>query len=60
MHQSKSGIQIGRYPHQVRLVCIYLNDNDGYTEFETGEKVMSQTNTAVIFDTNLRHRCSCY
>ena len=34
----------------------YVNTNDGYTEFETGEKVMSQTNTAVIFDTNLRHR----
>ena len=39
-----------------KTCVLYLNDNDGYTEFETGEKVMSQTNTAVIFDTNLRHR----
>ena len=39
-----------------KTCILYLNDNDGYTEFETGEKVMSQTNTAVIFDTNLRHR----
>ena len=38
------------------MTFLYLNDNDGYTEFETGEKVMSQTNTAVIFDTNLKHR----
>ena len=41
---------------QSKTFVLYLNDNDGYTEFETGEKVMSQTNTAVIFDTNLRHR----
>ena len=39
-----------------KTCVLYLNDNDGYTEFETGEKVMSQTNTAVIFNTNLRHR----
>ena len=39
-----------------KTCVLYLNDNDGYTEFETGEKVMSQTNTAVIFDTNLKHR----
>ena len=41
---------------QSKTCVLYLNDNDGYTEFETGEKVMSQTNTAVIFDTNLKHR----
>ena len=37
--------------------CVfYMNTNDGYTEFETGEKVRSESNTAVIFDTNLKHR----
>ena len=41
---------------QSKTCVLYLNDNDGYTEFETGEKVVSQANTAVIFDTNLKHR----
>ena len=39
-----------------KTCVLYLYDNDGYTEFETGEKVVSQANTAVIFDTNLKHR----
>jgi hypothetical protein len=39
-----------------KTFVLYLNDNNGYTEFETGEKVMSKKNTAVIFDTNLKHR----
>ena len=33
-----------------------MNSNNGYTEFETGEKVKSESNTAVIFDTNIKHR----
>ena len=39
-----------------KTCVLYLNDNDGYTEFETGEKVVSESNTAVIFDTNIKHR----
>ena len=34
---------------------LYLNDNDGYTEFRE-DVVNSVSNTAVIFDTNLEHR----
>ena len=39
-----------------KTCVLYLNDNNGYTEFETGEKVMSVANTGVIFDSNLKHR----
>ena len=34
----------------------YVNDNDGYTEFETGEKIESVKNRMVIFDSNIKHR----
>ena len=34
---------------------LYLNDNDGYTEFEY-DAVQSVSNTAAIFDTNMKHR----
>jgi hypothetical protein len=33
----------------------YLNDSDGYTKFETGEKVNSVANRLVLFPSNLRH-----
>ena len=38
-----------------KTCIIYLNDNDGYTEFEDS-KVESVANTAVVFDTNVKHR----
>ena len=34
----------------------YVNTNNGYTEFETGDKVHSLKNRIVIFDSNLKHR----
>ena len=33
----------------------YLNTNDGYTAFETGEKVESVANRLVVFDSNIKH-----
>jgi hypothetical protein len=33
----------------------YVNNNNGYTEFESGEKVYSEENKLVIFDTFLKH-----
>ena len=39
-----------------KTCVLYLNDNDGYTEFTDGTKVESVANTAVIFDTNTKHR----
>ena len=38
-----------------KTCVLYLNDNDGYTEFRE-DIVNSVSNTAVIFDTNLKHR----
>ena len=37
-------------------ICVfYVNTNNGYTEFENGEKVKSIENRAVIFDNNIKH-----
>lgn len=33
----------------------YINSNDGYTKFESGEIVNSEENKLVTFDSNLRH-----
>ena len=38
-----------------KTCVLYLNDNDGYTEFRE-DVVNSVSNTAVIFDTNVEHR----
>ena len=40
-------------PHKTAV--FYLNDNNGYTEFENGERVYSKANRAVIFDGQTRH-----
>ena len=34
----------------------YLNSNNGYTEFESGESIDTVENRMVIFDSNLKHR----
>ena len=39
-----------------KTCVIYLNDNNGYTEFRDGKKILSVKNTAVVFDSNLEHR----
>ena len=33
----------------------YLNNNNGYTKFETGEKVISEKNKLIVFDGNKSH-----
>ena len=38
-----------------KTCVLYLNDNDGYTEFKD-TKVESKANTAVVFDTDTEHR----
>ena len=39
-----------------KTAIYYLNTNDGYTEFETGEIVESVANRVVIFEGNQNHR----
>ena len=34
----------------------YVNNNNGYTEFEDGTKINSVANRALIFDNNILHR----
>lgn len=39
------------------MVALYnINDNNGYTEFETGEKVVSKANELIIFDGSIKHK----
>jgi len=33
----------------------YVNTNNGYTLFETGEKIISEANTYVEFNSNIKH-----
>ena len=35
---------------------LYINTNNGYTEFENGEKVKSVANRLVMFPSNFKHR----
>ena len=37
------------------ICVIYFNDNNGYTYFEDGQKVLSKENRAVIFSGDLLH-----
>ena len=39
-----------------KTCVIYLNDNNGYTEFKNGKKILSVKNTAIVFDSNIEHR----
>ena len=38
-----------------KTAIFYLNTNNGYTAFETGEKVESVANRLVIFDSHIKH-----
>lgn len=42
------------YP-DITTAILYLNTNNGYTMFETGEKVSSIKNRLVKFDSNIKH-----
>tara|TARA_R100000458_G_C8269693_1_gene244447 strand:- start:1579 stop:2064 length:486 start_codon:yes stop_codon:yes gene_type:complete len=39
-----------------KTAIFFVNTNNGYTEFKTGEKVQSIGNRLVEFDSNLEHR----
>jgi hypothetical protein len=41
--------------HNFTTAIFYLNTNNGYTKFETGEKVISERNKLVVFDGHLQH-----
>ena len=37
------------------IAIFYVNSNDGFTEFETGEKIKSMENRLLMFDNKLKH-----
>ena len=39
-----------------KTLLLYFETNNGYTEFETGEKIPSVENSALIFDANKMHQ----
>jgi len=41
-----------------KTAILYLNTNNGYTEFENGDKVESIENRLLIFNSNLKHKGS--
>ena len=48
-------IDLDEAPDNAKTSLLYINTNNGYTEFETGEKVSSVANRLVTFPNNLYH-----
>ena len=53
-HSDMKEVLTDYFPH--KTVIYYLNTNDGYTEFESGEIVESVANRCLRFDGNQMHR----
>lgn len=53
--EHEAHIDIPNAPANLKTAILYLNTNNGYTKFETGEKVASKENTMVIFDAKTKH-----
>jgi len=43
------------FPFSHKAILFYINDNDGYTEFEDGVRMKSQANRMVFFDGSKPH-----
>jgi hypothetical protein len=43
------------FPFSHKAILFYVNDNDGYTDFDTGERIKSQSNRMVFFDGSTLH-----
>ena len=41
--------------YNCKTAIYYLNTNNGYTKFESGQKIDSIANRFIVFDSNLRH-----
>jgi hypothetical protein len=50
----KHGLHIDQQ-YKSTTAILYINTNNGYTEFENGEKIFSEENKLVIFDNFLKH-----
>ena len=47
---------IDSHNEDVKAAIYYVNTNNGYTKFETGEKASSLENSIVLFDAHKRHK----
>jgi ectoine hydroxylase-related dioxygenase (phytanoyl-CoA dioxygenase family) len=43
------------YEYKCKTAILYMNTCNGYTQFENGEKVLSEENKIIMFDSNLKH-----
>jgi len=43
------------YKFACKTAVFYVNDNNGWTEFENGERVESKANRLVVFDSDMVH-----
>ena len=50
-----SHIDIENPPNDLKTAILYLNTNNGYTKFETGEKVDSVANRLITFKGSTKH-----
>lgn len=46
------------YDFQCKTAVYYINTNNGFTEFENGERVESVANRLIVFDSDMRHNGS--
>ena len=54
-HTDKSILPEEKLKHLTTSI-FYMNTNNGYTEFESGERVESVANRMIVFPANLKHR----
>ena len=53
--EHQTHIDIPNPPDNLKTAILYLNTNNGYTKFESGEKITSVENRLIIFETKLKH-----
>jgi hypothetical protein len=51
----RHGFHVDNNYKNCKTAIYYLNDNDGYTMFENGEKIESVANRLVTFPTSMKH-----
>ena len=48
-------VDITNAPQGIKTAILYVNSNNGYTKFKTGEKIGSVENRLITFDGKLQH-----
>ena len=47
--------KVPKPPNNLKTAILYLNTNNGYTKFESGEKITSVENKLIIFNAKEKH-----